>query len=265
MFGVAQKIKMRCSESMTSLRAPHLAATVSAFVILAASASSVSTAATQSRINPPPSADLAYSISAKQSGLNVKGDSTIRWRTSDNKYAVTIETNAMMFGKILETSSEGVLASTGLVPTRFTERRYRKPEAVTIFNRTDKTVTYSGSQQPYPLKGGEQDRSSIIWQLASIARTNPGKFKAGSEWTFPVAGRRDIEPWTFRVIQTETIKIPYGELSALHLQKIASPNRDQEIDVWLAPSLDWYPVQLRMSERDGATIEQKLLKVTPAP
>lgn len=262
MFGIAPKIRLRRTDAR-AFPILFTSAVLFAFAVLVTSAPLVGAAPAQARIKPPPSAELSYSVKAKQSGLTVKGDSMLRWTKSGNKYVVTTETNAMMFGKILDTRSEGMIEPTGLAPTRFTERRYRKQEAVTRFSRADKTVTYAESQKSYPLKGDEQDRASIIWQLISVARAHPASFKPGSEWTFTVVGRRHIEPWTFKVIKAETLETPLGKMQALQVTKVASQQRDQEIDLWLAPSLEWYPVQLRMSERDGATIEQTLQKVTP--
>jgi hypothetical protein len=53
------------------------------------------------------------------------------------------------------------------------------------------------------LKGGEQDRTSATWQLIAYARAAGDKFKPGSEWKMFVAGRRDAEPWSFKVLATE--------------------------------------------------------------
>jgi len=235
----------------------------SALAVSATLMTATHAASPQSRIKPPPSADLLYSITAKQSGLTVKGDATLHWSVSGNRYVTSAETNAMMFGRILDTRSEGVIEPSRLAPTRYAEKRYRKRESSITFDRSGNTATYSESQQTYALRGGEQDRASVIWQLISVARAAPGKFKPDSEWTFAVAGRRDIDPWTFKVVRMETVQTALGSVQAVHIQKLpSSAHRDQEVDLWLAPSLEWYPVQLRMSERDGAQIEQKLQKIT---
>lgn len=239
---------------------------LASFVIAALSAallapvSSATAAPQQQRFNPPPSAELSYSIRAQQSGINVKGDAVLRWSQSGKAYEIFTETNAAIFGKILETQSQGAIGPNGLAPASFREQRYRKREAVTRFDHAAGTVSFSESERSLPLQPGVQDRASVVWQLISAARAAPARFKPGYEWTVPVTGRRKIEPWTFRVVQAESIDTPLGTLQALHLQKI-SDNRDQEVDLWLAPSLQWYPVKLRYSDRGGATIDQTLKSV----
>ncbi|MGZ5818557.1 MAG: DUF3108 domain-containing protein, partial [Burkholderiaceae bacterium] len=131
--------------------------------------------------------------------------------------------------------------------------------STTTFNRGTKTISFTQSSETYPLKGGEQDRSSIIWQLISLARGTPQQFKPGSEWRFFVAGQRDAEAWGFKVVNEEKISSSLGEINALHIMRIpASEAKVQQLDIWLAPSLEWYPLRLRFTDPDGNTIEQTL-------
>jgi hypothetical protein len=211
------------------------------------------------KVNLPPSADLAYSIKAKQSGLRVDGDATVRWTASRKKFEVISETRATLIGKILDAKSQGSIDDYGLAPSSFTEKRFRKDAATTSFDRASKTINFANSAQSYPLKGGEQDRTSALWQLISVARAAPAKFKPGSEWRFVVAGHSDAEPWTFKVLNQEKVRIPLGELNAVHIMRAPPPDsKDQKLDIWLAPSLEWYPVRLRFTDADGDFIEQTL-------
>jgi hypothetical protein len=213
-------------------------------------------------VDVPPSADLFYSIKARQKGFSLSGDATINWRVTDGKYSLRVETRAMVIGTILETRSEGLIDSFGVAPTRFYEKRFRKDPVTTTFDRGGKGITFSESRLVYPIKGGEQDRSSVTWQLISVARAAPDKFTPGSEWTFFVAGRRDAEPWTFKVVKPETIRTGLGPVEALHFVKLPPPDsRDQTIDLWLAPSHEWYPVRLRFTDNDDEFVDQTLEKL----
>lgn len=218
------------------------------------------------KVNLPPSADLAYSIKAKQSGVPVDGNAVVRWTASGNKFEVKSETRATLIGKILDTKSEGAIDDYGLAPSSFTEKRFRRDRATTSFDRASKTINFANSAQSYPLKGGEQDRNSALWQLISVARAAPAKFKPGSEWSFVVAGHSDAEPWIFKVVKQEKIRTPMGELNAVHILR-APPldSKDQRLDIWLAPSLEWYPVRLRFTDSDGDFIEQTLQEAKKKP
>lgn len=212
--------------------------------------------------SPPPSADLSYKLKIRQSGLSLSGVATVQWRAGDGKYSILTESRAAIFGKVVENRSEGAIDDFGLAPVTFFEKRIRKDPYTTSFRRAEKTIAFTESDVTYPILGGEQDRSSAQWQLAAIARAAPDKFKPGSEWHLFVAGRRDAEQWSFKVVKTENVEIGSGEVSAVHVVKAPPPDaRGQQVDLWLAPSLDWYPVRVRFNDSDGDFVDQTLEKV----
>ena len=212
----------------------------------------------------PPPADLKYTIKAEQKGMTLDGEATVRWRAGDGKYTLSSESRASILGKILENRSEGTLDDNGFVPDKFTERRFRKDPYTVTFDRGARTIRFTESNLSYPIKGGEQDRATVTWQLAAMARGMPGKFVPGSEWRVFVAGRRDAETWVFKVVKTDRLRTPMGQLDAVHLVKAPSAGtRGQQIDIWLAPGHEWYPVRVRFSDHDGDdVIEQLIAKIT---
>lgn len=220
------------------------------------------TAAPRYKTNLPPSAELSYAIKAKQKGIAVDGDAVMRWNTASGKFTASNEARAMLVGKILDAKTEGDIGPFGLAPLNFTEKRFRKEATTTSFDRSAGIIRFTASEQTYPIKGGEQDRNSAIWQLIAVARAAPAKFKPGSNWTFFVAGRRDADTWTFKVIKKEKLATPLGEIDTVRVEKAPPPDsKDQHLDIWLAPSLEWYPARLRFREDDGDFIEQTLQKV----
>ena len=210
----------------------------------------------------PPSADLSYRLAARQKGFSISGDATVSWRASEAKYSVVSSARAQLLGKILDSRSEGVVDAYGLAPVQFREKRFRKEETSARFERAARTLTFSDPQERYTLTGGEQDRASIQWQLASIARGAPDKFVPGSEWKFFVAGRRDAAVWTFKVVKREQVKTGIGTLAAVHVVKAPpADSKEQRVDIWFAPGQEWYPVKLRFSDADGEVVEQTLDKI----
>ena len=213
-------------------------------------------------VDLPPSADLSYTIQARQKGFSIGGEALVSWRVSGAAYTLHADTRARLFGSIVENRSEGVIDSFGIAPVQFYEKRIRKEPWTTTFDRAGKTISFTEDKQTYPIKGGEQDRSSVSWQLVAVARAAPEKFKPGTELTFFVAGRRDAEPWTFKVVNHETIRTGLGPVDALHLVRLAPPDsKDQALDIWLAPSREWYPVRLRFSDSNDDFVDQTLDKI----
>lgn len=214
-------------------------------------------------VNLPPTAELHYQIKAKQSGLPLGGSASVTWRIDDaGKYSISTETRAMIVGKILDANSQGRIDEHGLAPERFTEKRLGKPATVTSFEREGKIIRFSASSETYPIKGGEQDRTSATWQLIALARAAGEQFVPGSEWKMFVAGRRDAENWSFKVLQSETIHTALGDLMTVHLLKAPPPDsKDQQLELWLAPGVEYYPVRLRFSDADGDFVDQTITQI----
>ncbi|WP_307727594.1 DUF3108 domain-containing protein [Massilia sp. ST3] len=207
----------------------------------------------------PPSADLSYDLSARQRGFSLKGDALVTWRAADGKYQLKAESRVAVLGTLTEDRSEGAIDAYGLAPAEFWEKRLRKDPTTTTFDRAAKTLRFSESEQTYPLKGGEQDRVSVTWQLAAVARAAGDKLKPGASLGFFVAGRRDAEAWTFKVAKREKLRTGLGELdTVLLVREPLADGRNQTLSVWLAPERDWYPVKLRFTDGDKETIEQTI-------
>ncbi len=211
----------------------------------------------------PPSADLRYSVTAKQSGFPLDGDANVKWMVADGKFTLETEMHAAIVGKIIDATTDGIIDQYGLAPLVFTEKRMRKRSSTVTFDRDRNVISFSNAPVTYPITGGEQDRNSAIWQLISVARATPAMFKPGAELKFFVAGHDDAEPWLFKVVQRQKIKTGLGNLNTVQLQQTSPQgNQHKKIEIWLAPSLEWYPVQLRYTEKDGDEIEQTLTSIT---
>ena len=243
----------------------HLVGGLTVAIALAATAPGAGAAehvAIKRPVDLPPSADLSYTIEARQKGFSIGGEALVSWRLTGAAYTLRADTRAKLFGSIVESRSEGVIDSFGIAPVQFYEKRLRKEPWTTTFDRAGKTISFTEDKQTYPIKGGEQDRTSVSWQLVGVARAAPEKFTPGSEWTFFVAGRRDAEPWTFKVVKRENVRTGLGPVAALHLVKLPPPDsKGQTLDIWLAPSHEWYPVRLRFSDSDDEFIDQTLDKI----
>ncbi|HEU4851151.1 MAG TPA: DUF3108 domain-containing protein [Telluria sp.] len=218
--------------------------------------------AAEARADVPPSADLTYTVQALQKGFTLSGESVVNWRNADGRYSLVANTRAALLGHIIENRSEGAIDESGLVPSSFYEKRMRKAAFTTTFDREAKVVTFSEDKKKrLPIKGGEQDRASTQWQLASMARATPAKFAPGSEVSLVVAGRTDAQTWRFKVVGKEPVATGSGSVQAVHLVKAPVEGNEQAVDLWLAPSLGWYPVKLRFSDREGEYVEQTLAKL----
>ncbi|MFC6518880.1 DUF3108 domain-containing protein [Undibacterium arcticum] len=122
----------------------------------------------------------------------------------------------------------------------------------------------SASTKSYPRQGGEQDRASIIWQLAGIGRADASVFAPGAEIDLFVAGARDGQVWRIQVVGQEQIETGTGKTVAWHVTRAPDPGSyDKSIDIWLAPQQDWYPVKLRETDKNGDYLDLSLSSLNP--
>lgn len=222
-------------------------------------------AATPAKIDPPPSVTLQYDVqTTPHEGNPMYGHGTITWQNSGNAYAINGDAG-ILFINALTFSSEGSIDASGITPTLYSEKRFRRPETNTHFQRERNIISFSASTASYPRQGGEQDRASIIWQLAGIGRGDSGKFAPGAQIEIFVAGVRDGETWRIRVIGQEQIDTGVGQLSAWHVVRAPRPGSyDQQLDIWLAPQHEWYPVKLRYTETNGDCLDMSLSAINIA-
>lgn len=214
-----------------------------------------------------PSAELVYSLKSNQKGVPLSGEAKVNWRVKSQdsralQYQLSSETKVAMLGKILVSSSQGSIQDFGLAPDRFQEKRFRRNEVTTYFDREQKIIRFSESDLQYPIQGGEQDRLSATWQLLALAQKQGTQIKPGQEWTMFVAGSRDADPWVFKLIELMKIRTAIGELNVMHIVKAPPPDaQGQKIELWLAIDLDYYPVQVRFQDHNGDVLEQKIISI----
>lgn len=210
------------------------------------------------RIAAPPPADLKYDVQALRDGQNVYGSGRIVWQPAGNAYRIQGEAGVLFF-RVLEFHSEGVIDENGVAPVLYSEKRFRKPLSTTHFQRTEGLIRFSASALTYPHQGGEQDRASIVWQLAGIGRGDPEAFRPDAGITVFVAGARNGEAWHVRVVGEEEIDLDTGSMRAWHVvREPRAGSYDQKLEIWFAPEQEWYPVRLRYTERNGDWLEMSL-------
>lgn len=217
------------------------------------------------QINPPPSVTLKYDVEALREGQRVYGHGSIIWRTDGHDYTIDGDAGILFFS-VLSFKSDGLIDEFGVAPVLYSEKRFRKSATNTHFQRERNRISFSASTTSYPRQGGEQDRASVIWQLASIGRGDSSRFAAGTDIDLFVAGARDAETWRFHIIGQENLDLDGQPTAAWHVVRTPRPGSyDQQIDIWLAPTREWYPVKLRYTETNGDYLDLLLSNIKPPP
>lgn len=213
-------------------------------------------------VAPPPSVILKYRVQALRDGQIVHGNGKITFQTDGRRYSVDGEAGVLFF-TVLNFRSSGEIDHWGISPVVYSEKRFRKSATATHFQREANLITFSASTLSYPRAGGEQDRASLIWQLAGMGRGNASLFKPDATFDFFVAGVRDGESWQLRVLGSEEIDTGDGPAMAWHVVRLPRPGSyEQQLDIWLSPQQQWFPVKLRFTEKNGEYLDMALASAT---
>ena len=214
-----------------------------------------------SRISLPPSADLSYDAVAVKGSSKVEGRGLVKWLHDGRRYSLTGEAS-VLFLSVLSYRSEGRLGEVGILPELYTEKRLGKSSTNTHFHREGQTISFSASTNNYAVKGGEQDRGSVFWQLAGLARGNPDKLQAGLSFELIIAGSRTADPWRVTVHGMAPIALGQGRTDAWHMSLVRPDGgNDYQLEVWVAPGQDWYPVKIMYVDRKGTSLGLTLSKL----
>ncbi len=214
------------------------------------------------RASPPPAAVLSFSVTGVRKGRRTEGSGSMSWQPEGGRYRLTTEIGVLFF-TLLTSRSQGELGALGIAPELYAEKRVGRSETNTHFHRERQQISFSASTATTPVEGGEQDRGTWVWQLASLGRGDPDKFEAGLVMEMTVAGTRAADRWRVYVNGRDRLDLPDGPVSAWRLSVIPGPDSfERQFDLWLAPERDWYPVRLRHEDRNGNSIDMQLKKIT---
>ncbi len=231
-------------------------------VVMGLATTSLTQAADMMTVKLPPPVQLIYKAHADVRGIVLEGESEIDWRWDAKHYQLSLETRAALTGVLLADKSEGSFDRNGLAPDSYTARRFMKNKSVARFDRTTGEIDFAGDGPAYKLRGGEQDRVSVLWQLLSMMRARPNDFKPGTRKSFYVAGHRGGDAWTFEVKDKLRLRSAFGTIDTLHVAYIPEDKSTKtQVEVWFAPSQEWFPVRIRFSEPNGDYIDQTLEQV----
>ncbi len=215
--------------------------------------------ATALALGIPGSVRLKYTLTgeSKQQTYHAMGE--LLWLQDGKTYDARLEYSAFLIGSRVRTSS-GRLSERGLEPTRFSDK-WRKRDLAAHFERDKGIVSFSANTPSAPLLPDAQDQLSVLLQLSALVAGDPARFGAGASITLPVVGPRDADVWTFTMQGEELAYLPYDNLRTLKLTRNPRKEFDQKVEAWLAPSLAYMPVRVRITQPNGDFVDQLLRSV----
>jgi hypothetical protein len=217
-------------------------------------AAKASTAA-NAAVRVPGSALLRYRVTGSARGLRYEASAELRWRNEGPRYEADWSVGLPLLGTRTQ-RSEGRLTETGLAPERFAEKS--RGERAAHFDAAGARIHFSADTPDAALDPGAQDRLSITLQLAALLAAAPERYPAGARITLQTVGVRSAEPWTWQVQPDETLTLDGQPLPAVKLLRQPREEEDSRVELWLARTLDYLPVRLRLTQTNGDVVDQQL-------
>jgi hypothetical protein len=202
----------------------------------------------------PASARLEYDVAGEVKGFRYSADSELLWKQDGQQYSAKLEIKVFLLGSRSQTST-GLIDGGGLEPTRFLDKA--RSEQAAHFERDKGIIVFSANAPSAALQAGAQDRLSVVLQLGALLAGAPARYPPGTTIALQVVGPRDAEDWQFTVGASEVLKLPGGNVMGTKLSRHPRSAYDQKLDLWLAPSMGYLPVRLRLSQDNGDYVDQK--------
>ncbi|RZS35273.1 DUF3108 domain-containing protein [Corticibacter populi] len=207
-------------------------------------------------IAPPPSADMAFEVEGRISGMGYSARAQLRWQQDGEHYEAFQAIRLPLVGTRSQRSS-GTLRPHFLQPLRF-EDSARKRRSLR-FDPASGSVIADEATQSASVPEGAQDRLSVFFQLAATVAGQPQRYvEPGRQIPIWTVANNKQEAWVFEVVEHAPITLPAGTMDAVRLQRMPRKPGDQQADIWLAPQTGYLPVRIHLSEDDGDVVDLRL-------
>jgi len=216
----------------------------------------------------PASTRLSYSLTGNYRG-EVNGTAQVEWIRVADRYQVNLDlVIGPQFAPLVtrRMTSEGSIAATGLVPTRYEEDTQvvmRDRRRMSVVFEADAVVLANGERRER--LDGVQDTASQFIQMTYVFSTQPERLRVGGAVAFPLALPRTMDSYVYEVIEAQNLQTPFGSLASFHLKPRPRPTRrpnELAVELWIAPELRYLPVRIRI-EQDAATFIDLMISGKP--
>lgn len=231
-----------------------------------ASAPPPAPAAPHYKVALPASADFELDVQhVDAKGRHWNGEAVMSWQQDGRHYKAGQEVGVSILVtriNLLVLHSEGDIDADGIAPLTSTEKRKGRALTTTRFDRGEQgKITFSASDNSYPLTPGAQDKATVLFQLAGIGKADVNQLQGDID--ILVGEDKSADVFRFRLVGEDEIDTKMGRLVTWHLARPARKGTySSSLDVWLAPSLGWYPVKISNLEASGALTTQTVSKIT---
>jgi hypothetical protein len=236
----------------TPAQAPASQPAASEPAVAAASAPAASTPAVAAASAPvnasldtwPVDTRLSYRLSGWYRG-DLTGSARVQWLRQNDRYEVRVVLDLGIF--VMQFLSQGSVAADTLAPRAYQESTPGRTRLVQL--GPDNVVLNDGRTVPKPQD--VQDTASQFVELSHRFSTGKDKLVVGGTTSVWLARPGGVDLWTYDIVGREMLRTrELGVIEAFHLKPrpIANPHGNIYAEIWLAPSLQYLPVRIRITQ-----------------
>lgn len=157
-------------------------------------------------------------------------------------------------------TSRGEVTAQGLRPLEYTDKRPGRDMMRALFDWQSGTLTLQakGETSSRPIPEHAHDRLSSFFDAAF---NRPGRQPIVQN----VTDGRGISNYVYMNAGRERVSTPAGEFDTLKLVKQKDGPDDREGEIWLAERLSGLPVRVRITDKDGTSVEQVATRIATSP
>lgn len=202
----------------------------------------------------PPRLDLAYKVFLGTQGFLI-GDATYRFEHDADTYRIATVAQARGLAALLvhgrgRIESRGRITPGGLQPQSFeVERGSPDKREIATFDWQSNVLTLN-DRKTAPLDALTFDPLTVLWQTYF---TPPNE----DRYSFSVATTRHVYRYTVTREGEERIAWAQGEVDTQRWHRVSEDSKT-EAWFWLAPSMHYIPVKIRVTQTSRGTLEALL-------
>jgi len=226
-----------------------------------ASSATAASAEAPPLLQVPGSVRLKFAVTGQQGVSPLSGVfGELTWQQDGQAYDARLSLS-FLFKTLRTQHSAGVIGPSGIEPTRFSDTR--KTEVASHFVRDQGQIVFSSNAPSVPLMPGAQDRLSVMLQLGALLAGDPARYPTDGAIAVQTAGPRDADLWIFKVGEEEGLQLPAGDFKARKLTRNARKPYDDTVELWLAPTLGYLPVRIKLTQSNGDFADMRLRERLP--
>jgi hypothetical protein len=218
---------------------------------VAASAPASAPASVASLDTWPADTRVSYRLTGWYRGA-LTGTARVQWLRQNDRYEARVDLDLGILG--MQFLSQGDVAGDSLAPRAYQESRPNRTRIVQL--GPENVVLNDGRTVDKP--PGVQDTASQFVELSHRFSTGKEKLVVGGHTSVWLARPGGVDLWTYDIVSRDMLTTPQlGAVEAFHLKPrpIHDARGDIYVEIWLAPSLQYLPVRIRITQPPDSYVD----------